>query len=430
MRRISLLLYIVFCAVQAPAQSLTDAWPLHRLQRALLTVTINDNISPVVASRIYVYPHLAFQKAISAELKPLLDKQLPVKYQLVSAKKYRSLTATYAFAKVAQALVYSQSIFEDSLQQVLHWYDQFDIPVVEKAACKKDGEALGLAIIAYLNQDGFKETRHMPKYEDIYTDTKWHPTAPGYFQAIEPNWGYVKPLLLKDLSLDSFPALRFDTAVHSQLYQEAKEVYTISKMATEEQKAIANFWDCNPFALHPYGHYMQAIKKMSPVGHWLCIAQKAAEEKQLDVSSTSRLYTQLAVGLFDALIYCWKLKYQYQFIRPEHFITKTIDPHWEPLLQSPPFPEFPSGHSVISATAAVILTRELGPMVFVDDAELAWNIPPRRFASFWAAADEAAMSRVYGGIHFPYAAQEGKRLGQMIGTTLLKHLNQTSKPSY
>jgi hypothetical protein len=413
MKETKLFILLVCCSLISKAQHKQyDATPLHRLQNALVSVTINDNISPVVASRIFVYPNLAFYNAITDPSK--------IKNSLRIGKadhKPNIVTAIHAYATVARSMIYTREIFEDSLKSILA-----SISEMHPEGSEKEGIVIGQEVIRKMKEDGFQLIRSMPKYSFNNDESTWRPTAPGYFQAVEPNWGKIKPLLAVNLKFDLFKPLPYDTSRNSVLYKEALEVYNISKSSVKLQKEIAAFWDCNPFALHLNGHKMMAEKKISPVGHWICIAQSILRQKGLDASAASYVYTTLSAGMFDALIYCWDLKYKYSFIRPEHFITKYIDPDWEPLLQSPPFPEFPSGHSVISATAAEILNYHFGNIPYEDSTEIRFGIAPRKFNSFFEASDEAAISRVFGGIHFRHAAEQGKTVGSIIGKTIIQSL--------
>ncbi len=414
MKKIKGLIILLCCCLCGYSQPKgNDATPLHRLQNALISVTINDNISPVVASRMFVYPNLAFYNAITVS--PNIKKPLQIGNL---SNKPNLLTAIYAYATVARSMVYTRNIFEDSLKNILNEFSE-----EEKFLSEKDGVLIGKEVIRKMQLDGFKDIRSMSKYSINEEEGRWRPTAPGYFQAVEPNWGKIKPIIASKINLSQIVPLPYDTSTSSQLYKEAMEVYEISKKSSGHQNEIAAFWDCNPFALHVNGHRMVAEKKISPVGHWICIAQSILKQKKYDVSAASYVYTTLAVGMFDALIYCWDLKYKYSFIRPEHFITKYIDAEWEPLLQSPPFPEFPSGHSVISATAAELLDFHFGRFEYEDSTETRFRIAPRKFKSFYEAADEAAISRVYGGIHFRHAAERGKEIGSLIGKTILQTIN-------
>jgi hypothetical protein len=125
----------------------------------------------------------------------------------------------------------------------------------------------------------------------------------------------------------------------------------------------------------------------------------------------------------DAFISCWDEKYRSNRIRPESYINRYIDARWEPLLQTPPFPEYPSGHSVISTAAAEILTYLLGDdFSFTDNTESLFDLPPRSFPSFRAAAAEAAISRLYGGIHFRDAIENGQAEGRALGEKVIEKI--------
>src|SRR5438309_6062520 len=142
----------------------------------------------------------------------------------------------------------------------------------------------------------------------------------------------------------------------SPYYKTLEEVYSIGVNLTDEQKEIARYWDDNPFVIEHSGHMMYANKKITPVGHWMGITSIACRTKKADAVTTAEAYALVSSAIFDAIICCWKTKYEYQHIRPITVINESIDPNWQPLLQTPPFPEHPSGHSGISASAATVLT--------------------------------------------------------------------------
>ena len=121
---------------------------------------------------------------------------------------------------------------------------------------------------------------------------------------------------------------------------------------------------------------------------------------------------------------CWDEKYRSNLIRPETLINQYIDDSWAPVLQTPPFPEYSSGHSVVSGAAAEVLTQIYGDdFSFEDDTEVAYGLPVRNFTSFRTASSEAAMSRLYGGIHYRAAIEEGLKQGRQIGDYIVKNLN-------
>ena len=140
---------------------------------------------------------------------------------------------------------------------------------------------------------------------------------------------------------------------------------------------------------------------------------QVAAEKGLDLTAHIEALARMGVAMADAFIGCWAAKYQYDVIRPISYIRKVIDPKWEPLLNTPPFPEYPSGHSAQSAAAASMLTALFGEDYgFADESPAPDGVPPRSFKGFWDAANEAAISRLYGGIHFMPAIANGQAQGR------------------
>ena len=200
-------------------------------------------------------------------------------------------------------------------------------------------------------------------------------------------------------------------------------VHDIGLKLTPEQNEIANFWDCNPFKVNVRGHVMYATKKISPGGHWINITKLACEQTHADVVKSAEAYACLSITLADCFISCWDEKYRSNVIRPETYINQYIDTNWVPALQTPPFPEYTSGHSVISGAAAVILTKLFGDnFSYADSTENEFGLPVRNFKSFKEAANEAAISRFYGGIHYMPSIingmDEGGKLGLYISTKI------------
>ena len=192
---------------------------------------------------------------------------------------------------------------------------------------------------------------------------------------------------------------------------------------TTEQTTIANFWDCNPFAVHVHGHINYATKKLSPGGHWLSIAGIASQKVNADIVKTSAAYTITAIALFDGFISCWDEKFRSHLIRPESYINSYIDETWKPLLQTPPFPEYTSGHSVISTASATVLSYFFGDnFSFTDTSEIPYGYAARTFTSFSQACNEAAISRLYGGIHYLPAIEQGQIQGKKVGEQVLQKI--------
>ena len=169
---------------------------------------------------------------------------------------------------------------------------------------------------------------------------------------------------------------------------------------------------------------MFATKKITPGAHWIGIAKIAAKLTNADIAKTVHTYTKTSITIMDGFISCWDEKYRSNLIRPETLINEHIDENWEPVLQTPPFPEYTSGHSVVSGAAAVALTSIYGDnFAFDDDTEVQYGLPVRSFPSFTAAADEAAISRMYGGIHYRAAVEVGVKQGRDLGTFVVNTLN-------
>jgi hypothetical protein len=324
---------------------------------------------------------------------------------------------------VARKLVYTEKPLIDSFPLLLKWYTKNGIDPQLMASSKKIGQQVAAKIIAWMNTDGFSETRTMNKYVLLAQPGKWQPTAPGYFPAVEPHWKAIRPLLVSDLSGSvSFLPKAFDTSLKSAYYAEAKAVYEMSLHLTPEEKKIAAFWDCNPFVLRPAGHARTFVKKISPGGHWMSIAVIACRNKQMSLQESSDVLTLVSVTLFDAFIQTWKMKFTFNTVRPETYIQQTgMAPVWQPLIQAPPFPEFPSGHAVISTASANILTHFFGDnFSYTDDTESIFGLGTREFRSFKHAAKEASVSRVYGGIHYPSSCSKGEEIGTTIAEAILK----------
>ncbi len=206
------------------------------------------------------------------------------------------------------------------------------------------------------------------------------------------------------------PDFEFSKYKDSKFYKEAKQVYDVSKkvVAGSEEHLVANFWD--DAAGYTY----------TAVGHSLSILTQVLREKPTNLMQASQNYVMLSMALNDALICAWVGKYKYNLIRPIAYIKRYIDSQWEPTLLTPPFPEFPSGHSVQSAAMATVLTAVVGDSVGFTDYSKYWVGEPRKFKNFWTAANETSISRLYGGIHYNEGLIKGQTMGKLVGENALK----------
>jgi hypothetical protein len=228
----------------------------------------------------------------------------------------------------------------------------------------------------------------------------------------EPYWGTLRPFALKTWDeCPAPPAPAYDEKAGTPLYQEAKHVYDLSKALTPEQRTIALYWADN------------GGETGTPVGHWLSITGQLISERQLSAEQAARALMGVGVAMADAFIASWGYKFKMNVVRPRTYIRANIDKNWEPAIPTPPFPEYLSGHSTNSAAAAQTLTKLLGAAPFVDSTALTIGHDVRRFESFRAAADEAGLSRIYGGIHYQVANVTGGELGRCIGDKVIDRLN-------
>ncbi|MEO6720050.1 MAG: vanadium-dependent haloperoxidase [Ferruginibacter sp.] len=401
-----------------------DATPLHRAQKALTEVIIHDIFSPPVASRIYAYANMAAYET--------LVKQNPAYHSFYQQVKTfpnipgptkricASLAAVNAFLITGKGLVFSEKVMQDSINNILKWYSKKLSPK-EFNTSMQYGQQVAEAVIKWAGQDKYKETRSLRRYRFLKEEGKWIPTPPVYMAAIEPYWNRIRPILIDSCNqFMAATAVPFSTDTSSVFYQQAVEVYNTGLHLPTENRAIASFWDCNPFAVTMDGHLNFAAKKISPGGHWISIAGVACRNTNADIMKSAAVYSMTAIALFDGFIICWDEKYRSNVIRPETYINKYMDESWRPLLQTPPFPEYSSGHSVVSTAAATVLTQLFGDQFAYDDnTEVDFGLPVRHFSSFTDACNEAAISRLYGGIHYRAAIEEGQKQGSSLGRWIL-----------
>lgn len=413
---------------KADSKLLTDANILHHNMEQLTQVIIHDMFAPPNASRIYAYTSLAAYEAarFTRPDYPSITSHLHGFTAMPTPERGKSynylLAASNAFFTVAENITFSK----DSMQAYKNaLYNDFK-SLLDEETYKRSlafGEQIGMSVMARAKTDNYKETRGMAKFLGSEEKGKWRPTPPDYNDAAEPSWSKMKTLLLDSSSqMRCPPPPPYSEEKSSAFYQTANEVYTIGVGLTDEQKTIARYWDDNPFVTEHSGHLMYGNKKITPVGHWMGIASIAAQQKGADAVLTAEAYALTATAIYDGFISCWHDKFIYNNVRPVTVINETIDRSWQPLLQTPPFPEHASGHSVISAAAATVLTELFGEFSFEDTSDLAYIGMKRNFSSFNQAAAEASISRVYGGIHYRTGVDAGAVQGRAVGSYVVKKL--------
>jgi hypothetical protein len=428
---LSVFILLIVC-IQSPAQlntasTIDDASLLRRSEKALTRIIVHDIFSPPVASRIYLYASIAaYEAAVPSQkkyssLKASISSFPKISVQNKEAVNYK-LASLYAFLKVAQRFVFSEQMMQDSLNNILKEFKKLKPSVYKNSIAL--GQLVTDSILKWAEKDNYKETRKLRRYTIIKATGKWLPTPPGYMAAVEPYWSKMRTIVLDSASeYRPIPPPVFSIEKDSEFYKQAYEVYETGNSLTAEQRAIAAFWDCNPFFLNTQGHLNFATKKLSPGGHWMSIAGIAAAQNKADLITTAAAYAFTSIALYDGFISCWDEKFRSNLIRPETYINSHINEKWRPVLQTPPFPEYTSGHSVISTAAATVLTYFFGEHFQFDDiTEMDFGLPMRSYSSFIAAAQEAAISRMYGGIHYRVAIEAGQLQGSLIGDKVISRI--------
>jgi len=390
--------------------------------KAITDIMVYDVTSPVAAARYYAYSTLASYETLALQQN---DKhpsffnffQRPLKNQLPEYFELENKVIAYRYALLSTALklLPSGTKLISRISSLKTELGENEIIYIDKIV---------QTIVDYANQDGFLKLNNLKRYTPKRGAAFWQPTKPAYMAPVEPNWNSLAPLFLK--SSDQFLTKRpvkYDLNPSSDFYKLLLEVKNVTDQNDKQKNEIAAFWDCNPYAISQIGHLEFGLKKISPGGHWMGIAGIAAYKARMDIDRTIFTHTILALSMHDAFIACWDEKYRSDRVRPETVINKHLDKRWSPLLQTPPFPEYVSGHSVVSSASAEVLTLIFGPnFSFRDTTEKEFGLKTRSFKSFYQAAEEACISRLYGGIHYRDAIDEGIWQGKKVASFIIEKM--------
>lgn len=407
-----------------------DAATVTKTVRNLNEVILNASFPPMVASRNYVYSSIAAYEVVAA-LNPNYQslagqiKHLPKINIPDTANINKAYASMLAFCKVGEAVTFPEGSMQEYLKELDSIANANGMSSQVKKASKLFGDSIANQILKWSKKDNYLQLRTAPRFNVTDEPGRWKPTGPMYASAVEPSWSKIRPMIL-DTASECMPARppKFDVTNKNSFYYKALlEVKQINDSLTAEQKTIAEFWDDNPFKMNVSGHVMFATKKFSPPGHWMNIVGSAAMNAGADFDQTVAAFAQTSIALFDGFISCWDEKYRSNYVRPQTVIEQLFKSDWQPLIQTPPFPSYTSGHATISAAAAEVMTDYFGERLsFMDSSLVEFGIPPRRIENFRAAAKEAAMSRLYGGIHYRFDNEAGNASGIKVGTLVLQRL--------
>ena len=396
-----------------PSAEVATAWA----DLSLMLVQSTPGFTPPVASRAFAYLGITlYQSVIDGSSRhrnlagllrgldrlprrPAGEMCWPVAANAAQAAILRSLFPTTSEANRAAI---------DALESALGsmWRHRVPRPVNDRSVAH--GRTVAADVFAWSTTDGGHEgfLRNFPMdYTPPAGAGLWVPTPPAFLRALQPTWGENRCFVIADgAAVDSGPPTPYSVEPGSPFRTEAIEVYDAVNDATPEQQAIAAFWSDDP-GLTP-----------TPPGHSVSIATQVLERERATLMTAAETYARLGMAVADAFITCWQAKYVYNLLRPVTYLQTQVDPAWLPQLVTPPFPEHPSGHSVQSGAAFTVLADLFGNRYrFTDHTHDDRGLPARRFQSFGQAAREAAISRLYGGIHFRPAIELGLAQGRQIG---------------
>lgn len=405
---------------------------LHEGIYRITDIIRHDIFSPPVAARIYAYSAVAAYEALIPgypEYKSFagqLNDLTPCPKPEAEKTYCYPLSSVTALLIVGKQLIFSEVDISEIQDSVLVEFQKMNIPKDIFDRSMAYGEAVAKHIIEWSKHDNYAETRSSPKFSIINTDpARWVPTPPTYSDAVEPHWKTIRPWALDSArQIKPMPHTPFSTDKNSAFFKGAMEVYEVSQKLTDQDKETAVYWDCNPFEVTISGHFMVSTKKITPGGHWMNIAGNACKMKQKSMMESAEVYAMVAVTLADAFISSWTEKFTSTLVRPVTYINLNIDQSWQPYIETPPFPEHTSAHATISAASATVLNHYFGDnFEFTDSTETIFGMDPRHFNNFYEASDQAAMSRLYGGIHYRQGNEGGRMNGREIGKYMLEHLN-------
>lgn len=430
LKRTFVFLLVLTGATGMSAKAQDKSATLHQLNTLLINTVMVDFFSPPVASRIYAYPNIAFYECIrqdDASLPPVATK-LNGHFNLPAAstagKIDNFIAACLSYSYVAQSLVGSEYKIEDWRKTFLDSLSKTNTDTAITHNSMRYARRLADSVIVWIKKDNYNQSRGMPRFSIVSTVGTWQPTPEDYSQALEPHWTSIRTFTLTSPSQFSpKEKLIFSRKKKSPFYKTMMEVYQIGVKLDTNQKAIAKYWDDNPNVSVNMGHLNYFIHKISPGGHWIMITKQACQEKKESVTKSSLAYTLASIAMFDGFIACWDEKFRTNLVRPITVINDYVDKNWQPYIQTPPFPEFTSGHAVVSNAAATVLTALFGDNYeFTDETEIPFGNNTRHFQSFYQASAESSMSRVYGGIHYPVTARISILQGKDVGNHVLRTL--------
>jgi hypothetical protein len=385
----------------------------------LLNAVRTNSMSPLPTSRVSAAMNTAMYDAVNSIART--HEPYHVNMTAAPGTSREAAAAQAAYRVLSSMIPASQASYDAALTNSLS--------TVPDGAGKTAGIALGntvgAAIVALRANDGASA---VVPYTPGTQPGDWTPTPPGNAPAAAAQWGTVTPWASSPTQFrnpDGPPAL--DSPEFTAAFNEVKAIgSTTSSTRTAEQSNIAHYWAGG------------ATGTSTPVGHWNKIAQTVSEAQGNTLEKNARLFALVGIAQADAIIACWDNKYQYDHWRPVTAIRAAetdgnpgtvADPNWSSFITTPNHPSYLSGHSSVSGASGEVLAKLFGDNISFTSSTEGVSVPARTFTSFSQASQEAADSRLYGGIHWSYDNEDGLALGRALGKHVFEtHLREIPEP--
>ena len=393
-------------------------------------LVLSENLSPPAAARVYAHTAIAMYEAAVRGMPAHRTLGGQLRDLPVARPRARAAAIDWPSAVVTSAAAVLRSVLPFASPTTRPALDAAEAAVLTRrraagvsartlTASVEHGRAVARHLGGWIARDGHAGTLGRSYTPPTGQPWLWESTPPNYRPAIEPHWDEIRPMVLRGADeVVPAPPVPFSTEKDSPFWREAMAPYAQSKVNTDEHERIARFWTDNPGSFRPPFGTPTGL----PAGHWMLIGTQALAMRRARLGEAVEVLAVTGIALHEAFLNCWTWKYRFNLLRPITYVNRYIDPDWTTLVNSPQFPEHTSGHSVASPAAAAVLTDRLGTFAFTDRSHDLRGHEPRSFTSFRHAAEEAAQSRLYGGIHFPHAISAGFTQGERIGALVLQRI--------
>ena len=383
-----------------------------------LEVIRKERTPPPVAARNLAIVHVSIYDAVNAIAG--VHARYLVDIKPLAGASAQAAAATAAHRALIDLYPGQRALFDKALTQSLA-----ELPDSDGKLFGADfGRFVTERVLAWRSRDGMDQRS---AYAPEAAPGVWQRTPPDFADPVLPHWRGVAPFAMRpENPLHPKDPPRLTDAEYTTAFHEVKELGAAnSKTRTRDQTEIARFW-------------ADGAGTCTPPGHWNQIAQTVARKKHTSLVENARLFALLNIALADAGILCWDCKYKLSFWRPVtgiHHADQDGNPNtqadaaWKPLLDTPPFPSYTSGHSTFSGAAAAVLADVFGDNISFQTTSDGLPGVTRSFKSFWAAAEEAGQSRIYGGIHWQFDNTEGLALGKTLARLVCRDYLVAINPS-